>query len=376
MTSRIRLIPWVLAVGLVGATLVGANRLLQSDAPKSGAAPAVAPTGASGVTVLGTVASDPPESPVGPPAVAAIMTVAEVFAREGQIVKAGDPLVQFDDRLVRPKLAQAEGAVKAAQELLAKAGVAKQVHAVRVEGQQIAVDTADAELKRAEESLAIGRRQFERVLDLRDPITGRAYTEAERQEKRADNLELRKGESDFNILKAKAAGERKTLEGLKLTPVDADIRAAAAQVEQAEGAVADARANVDACLVKARLPGVIEHVYAAPGMTYGPAERRPVLWLIPAGKRVVRAEVEAEFAFRVADKVGRPVTVYDATNFDISYPGIVREVGTAYLPKRSAGDGFALHPVKVLECLVEVPDPTPAGKPPLRVGQPVRVSFP
>ncbi len=374
MTSRIRLIPWVVGVGLVGATLLGANHLLQSDAPKAGAAPAVAPTGAAGVTVLGTVASDPPESPVGPPAVAGLMTVATVFVREGQAVKAGDPLVQFDDALVKPKLAQAEAAVKAARELVAKAQVQKQVHAVQVEGQQIAVETADAEVRRADDSVAIARRDYNKYLDAPN-VDRRVYTEAEKQAKQAENLDIRQAESSVNVLRAKAAGERKKLDGLKLTPVDADIRAAAAQVEQAEGAVADARANVDACLVKARLAGTIEQVSAAPGMTYGPAERRPVLWLIPAGKRVVRAEVEAEFAFRVADKAGRPVTVYDATNFGISYPGVVKEVGTAYLPKRSAGDGFALHPVKVLECLIEVPDPAPAGKSPLRVGQPVRVSF-
>jgi hypothetical protein len=51
-------------------------------------------------------------------------------------------------------------------------------------------------------------------------------------------------------------------------------------------------------------------------------------------------------------------------------------VGTAFVAKRSAPGALALDPPKALECVVELPDPAPAGKPPLRVNQPVRVIFP
>ena len=116
-------------------------------------------------------------------------------------------------------------------------------------------------------------------------------------------------------------------------------------------------------------------VHAAPGMTFGPSTRTPVLWLLPSGKRVVRAEVEAEFAYKIAEKEGRKVTIYDGSNFTLVYEGTLRRISTGYLPKRSQVDSLTVNPTKVLECTIEVTDPTPPGKPPLRIGQPVRVSF-
>jgi hypothetical protein len=110
-------------------------------------------------------------------------------------------------------------------------------------------------------------------------------------------------------------------------------------------------------------------------MTYGPSSRSPVLILVPAGKRVVRAEVQAEFAYKMAGAEGKKVTVYDDTNFALTYPGTVRWVATAFLPKRSSDALLSVNPSRVLEVLIDVADPAPAGKAPLRVGQPVRVAF-
>ena len=101
----------------------------------------------------------------------------------------------------------------------------------------------------------------------------------------------------------------------------------------------------------------------------------PVLILVPAGKRIVRAEVQAEFAYKVADTVSKKVTVFDDTNFALTYEGTVRRVATSYLPRRAADVALTVSPTKILEVEIEIADPAPPGKPPLRVGQPVRVSF-
>ena len=177
-------------------------------------------------------------------------------------------------------------------------------------------------------------------------------------------------------MRAKIDGEELKLQGLKLTPVDADVRAATAKIAQFTATVADAQNALDACTLKARVAGVVERIYATPGQTFGPGSRAPVLWIVPAGKRIVRAEVESEFAPRVADKEGTKVSITDSSNFAVTYEGTVRRVGTAFLAKRSQQDALALAPTYVLECVIDVTDPAPPGKPPLRVGQPVRVSFP
>jgi hypothetical protein len=89
---------------------------------------------------------------------------------------------------------------------------------------------------------------------------------------------------------------------------------------------------------------------------------------------VVRAEVEAEFAHRVGlDLRGKTVTIVDRTDPKLTYPGGVRRVGTTFLQKR--GTENLISDTRVLEVVIEVKNSTPAGKPPLRVGQRVRVNL-
>ena len=377
--NRWRLVPWALGVGLLAVSLLGANRLLDPDGKAKTAAPPP-PTGPAldgGVIVLGTVDSDPPPVKVGPPGVGMQLTATKVFVKDGDVVKEGDPLVQFDDSIFQAELRVAQAGLAAAAEDKAKADVAKKVHEITLVRQQDAIKQAADALKTAEDALRVGRQTLEATLNAERVFgdNNRPLTEAEKQERRDKNLELLQAAARVSELRARLEDERKKLDALQLTPVDADIKRAEAQVRAMEAKIQEAQAYIDMCLVKALRAGVAEHVFAAPGMTFGPSTRDPLLWLIPTGGRVVRAEVEAEFAYKVADKVGAPVTVYDHNNFALTYPGVVKRVGTAFLPKRTISDALVVNPSKVLECLIEVTDPAPPGKPPLRVGQPVRVSF-
>ena len=377
MTMRWKALPWAAGVVLLAGTLLGARLLDPTDGSPRGVAPAKpAPAVGGGVTVLGSVMSDPPEAPVGPPALAALLTVDKLLVTEGQTVAVGDPLVKFDDTQVREKLPQAQAGLAAAREEYVKAEAQKAGLQLQLQGQELTIRTLRANLKEGEEEYRIASVQFERVLDLKLPTTGTLRTPAEKVADRSENLELRKASEALNNLRAKIDGEELKLQGLKLTPVDADVRAASAKIAQYTATVAEAQGALDACTLKARVAGVVERVYATPGQTFGPAVRSPVLWIVPSGKRVVRAEVESEFAPRVSDKEGTKVSITDSNNFTYTYEGVVRRVGTAFLARRSQQDALALTPTYVLECLIDVTDATPPGKPSLRVGQPVRVSFP
>ena len=376
MTMRWKALPWAAGVVLLAGTLLGARLLDPPDGSPKGAAPAKPAAAVGGVTVLGSVMSDPPEAPVGPPALAALLTVDKLLVTEGQAVAVGDPLVKFDDAQVRDKLPQAQAGLAAAREELVKAEAQKAGLTLQLQAQELTVKTLRANLKEGEEEYKIASSQFERVLDLKLPTTGAFRTAAEKVADRGENLELRKANESLNNLRAKIDGEELKLQGLKLTPVDADVRAATAKIALYTATVAEAKSALDACTLKARVAGVVERIYATPGQTFGPAVRSPVLWIVPSGKRVVRAEVESEFAPRVSDKEGTKVSITDSNNFTFTYEGVVRRVGTAFLAKRSQQDALALTPTYVLECLIDVTDAAPPGKPPLRVGQPVRVTFP
>ncbi len=155
------------------------------------------------------------------------------------------------------------------------------------------------------------------------------------------------------------------------------VKQAEAGVKQAEAEVAKAQSAIDLCTVTAKTAGTIEQLTISPGSTLGISSRTPALWLIPGGSRVVRAEVEADFAHRVTpDLIGKEVTIFDHTDPKLTYKGTVRWIGGTFLPKRTAGDNpLAANDTRVLETVVEVADPSPAGKPPLRIGQRVRVSL-
>jgi multidrug resistance efflux pump len=378
---RFKAVPWVLGVCLVAASLIGANRLLH---PTSAASPGHAPADKSaspelkgGVILLGHVDADPAVVPVGPPISVSLALVDKVLVAEGDHVKPGQALVQFDDSLLRPKLQQAQAALAQAVELSKKAELQKQSHAIDVSRQQGAIQAAEQRLKLAEDSLRSARENAERLLNTTNPITNRPYTPAEKARRLREDPDLAKLEGLVIELRAKAEDERKKLQALAVagTAAESDIRAAAEKVKQAQGAVAEAQAAIDACRVTAKVAGVVEQVAAVAGMTYGPTSRAPLMLVVPAKGRVVRAEVEPEFASKLVGAEGKHVKVYDHNNFALVYDGVVRRVSTAFLPKRGSGEALVASPTRVLECLIDLPDPNPPGQPPLRVGQPVRVSF-
>jgi hypothetical protein len=111
------------------------------------------------------------------------------------------------------------------------------------------------------------------------------------------------------------------------------------------------------------------------GTTLGVGTRDPALWLVPGGSRIVRAEVEAEFAHRVTnDLLDKEVVIKDHTDQSLTYRGKVVRIGDTFMPKHSP-EGILGNDTRVLPVEIEVLDAKPKGKPPLRVGQRVRVQL-
>ncbi|MCZ2342152.1 MAG: HlyD family secretion protein [Bacteroidales bacterium] len=377
-----RAIALAFGVSLAAAVLVGADRLLERGAGTTtatgGAVQQVSGTAPhpGGVIVLGTVGPDP--IGIGQPAVAAMVTVSKVLAKDGDVVQPGTPLVQFEDRMVRAKLAQARAELAAAEQDLIKADVQIQVHALQLELQQLAITAAKDDLTAAEAGYKATRDALDRVLDAeRNLNTNQPLSDAEKQRRRDENAELQKTKALVTQLQHKVESEKMKLNLHRLDPVNATRTQAAAKVERLKATITEAEAAIDTCLIRSPIAGTIEQMLATPGMTYGPSSRNPLAWLVPSGNLIVRAEVEAEFANRVAGSMGKKVIIYDHNNFQLTYEGTVTRVGTAFLPKRTVGEVLAVTPgTRVLECVIDVADPAPTGRPPLRVGQPVRVSFP
>jgi multidrug resistance efflux pump len=99
------------------------------------------------------------------------------------------------------------------------------------------------------------------------------------------------------------------------------------------------------------------------GDVLGPNPKHPALLFCPASERIIRAEVEQEFARDVA--VGQKARIEDDANEGSKWNGTVTQVSDWYSQRRSP----LLEPLQFNEVIIR-PE---KGKDPLRIGQRVRV---
>lgn len=377
--------PVLLVVGglLVIGSLFGARLLATGtgDGPKT-ANPTNGKTG-SGPVVIGFVDSDPSPVAYGLPPVLQSGQIVEVCVKEGQAVEVGADLFKFDTSLQTADLRRAESLVGKAKAEEGKARGALKAHEQTVALQTLAVSTAKFKFDTGievyniyEKALREGflKQQGWDKLPQLTPTQQQTITDQVNSDPK--RLELQRtrdvAEQEWKYEKAKLD----EVIAAKATRLDPILAEATAGVEQADAEVAKAKKAIELCTVTAKTAGVVEQILVREGAVLGISTRTPVLWLVPAGPRVVRAEVEAEFAHRITpEMIGRPVTVYDHTDPKLTYRGTLLRVSGSYLPKRSAGENLLGTDTRVLEAVVHVADPAPAGLPPLRVGQKVKVNF-
>jgi multidrug resistance efflux pump len=297
--------------------------------------------------------------------------------REGATVNAGDVLVEFDPAQFVHQKGQADHAHTAALWTADQAAKKRNDHKLELKKAALAVEKADGDLKSAREFRDSTSEALEETLRLKDLAKGAVLDEEEKAIRRKRNVELQKAEvavrhADLAVRAAKLDEERLTAAS---AVVEADVSKANAQVAVVQAQIDQATAVIESFKLRAQVTGTVEQITVAEGMTVGPATRTPLMYLIPNGPRVVRAEVEAEFAHKIDAFLGKTVTIYDAHNFTNTYTGVAKRVNRAFLPKRFGGDSLVNAPTRSLECTIEVSDPAPPGKPPLRPGQPVRVTF-
>ncbi|MDB5309498.1 MAG: hypothetical protein JWO38_3700 [Gemmataceae bacterium] len=337
-----------------------------------------------GTIFLGFVDSDPPPVSHGLPPVLQSGEVEKVFVNTGDEVKVrtfvlwgrtvrvGDPLYKFNTTLQEDDLKQARQVVEVARVKVRQAKALEQQHKTKIALQKQKLAGAELRVNRTQEGYHVYYRNLRAA---KEDQFGRDKKELIEQAMK-DDPKLFELETAYLTAERERDVEKATLDALETTDIGAAVAEAEAEVKRYQTVADKADTAVELCTVRAKVAGTVERVNISPGDTLGISTRIPAVILVPAGPRVVRAEVEADFAHKVGpDKKGKEVTIYDNSDAKLTYTGVVRQIGTTFLPKRSTGDGFIQNETRVLEVVVDVPDPNPPGKPPLRVGQRVRVKF-
>jgi multidrug resistance efflux pump len=334
---------WVLAAVLLVGCATGTTWLLSSHPSETPpATPAPAPSEWD-VVCTGLV-----DVEGGVAALTLPGRVVAVPVVEGQHVDAGAALVKFDDRLAAGRLEEAEAGVAAAELAVGEARKLPQQHAARRTQQQAAADAAGHRVEAARAALARKREL-------------RALNQLSQEEVTAAEALLAEAESGERAERARLAELDLVDPTAKLRQAEVELRVAGARRDQARQALAD-------CVLRAPRPGTVLRINFAVGDLLG-LNPQAVLTFRPDGPLVVRAEVEQEFAGRVA--TGRRVTIQDDANPDgPRWTGQVERLSDWITRRRSVLlEPDQINDVRTMEAVIRIDD----GQPPLRIGQRVRL---
>jgi multidrug resistance efflux pump len=170
--------------------------------------------------------------------------------------------------------------------------------------------------------------------------------------------------------RAALRAEEKRLEELRLNEPHLDVARAEANVESRQARLDQALLALEQCDLKAPADGTVLRVLVRPGEVLGGQPRQPAVWFCPETARIVRAEVDQEFGYRVAP--GQPAVVRDDSTSGPTWRGKVYRVSDWFTHRRSIlQEPLQLNDVRTLECLIAI-EP---GQVPLRIGQRVLVTL-
>ncbi|HEX8915974.1 MAG TPA: HlyD family efflux transporter periplasmic adaptor subunit [Humisphaera sp.] len=223
---------------------------------------------------VGTVAARPARNkqPAGgatlsPPAAG---VVAAVHVEVGKAVKAGQPVVQLDDRVARSAEEQADAALAQAEASLAALKATP-----RPEQLQIAELTA----AKSQSALEFAQHTYDRLRTLAadQGVSGKSVEQAAQ---------------DLATARTELAVSQKQLALLKASPTPEDLRQEQSKVAQATAALATARAQRNLTTIVSPIDATVVAVWATVGEAADPA--RPLVQLLATDRMSVDVAVPAD----------------------------------------------------------------------------------
>ena len=284
--------------------------------------------------------------------------VATILVRENEEVAAGTSLLRLDDRMARFQLDEANAAYETAQIQLAQARRMPDQHRVKMAQQQAAIRAARQRLLEAKHAVAAKENQ-QRLHDIGryrpDPVVAEQVAAARANVEQVEAME------QAELEKAKE---------LELQDPEADVRRATADVATREAHLAQARPDARGVYLDRPLDGTILRILVGPGHLVTSHARQSAIEFCPRAERIIRVEVDQEFAARVA--LGQSALIKDDVNDGTTWRGRLARISDWYTQRRViTDDPLHLKDVRTLECLITL-EP---GQPAIRIGQRVRVKI-
>jgi membrane fusion protein (multidrug efflux system) len=349
-TKYVRLSIFVVAVALLAVSLVGANLALTGRAEGDGKKeetrevfkPPVSDDGAVCIAYVDVEERVRDLYPTHPG------KVVDVLVREGQRVTRGTVLFRMEDQPARALVAQAKADLRASESRLNDARKLPNKHQLDI-AQQRQVIVAKQQLLSAER---IAQKRVEKLVK----VGGASQEEVDAAPHKVKASEALVAVEEENLRKLELIDP-----GTDVSRAEADLAAKQAQLDSAEFALAE-------CSIKAPADGEILRLLVGAGEMLGSLPKQPAVQFLPAGPRIVRAEVEQEFANRVSK--GQSASVQDDSKAGPTWHGKVVRISDWYTHRRSiVQEPLQFNDVRTLECIIEL-DPQ---KEMPRIGQRMRV---
>jgi len=330
---------------LTAAGVAGRGAFFRSPGADSSPAPGHTGGVAAGMVCFGCVDVEPSCTPLYPLQPG---RVTRVLARENEKLSNGAAILTLDDAAVCARVAEARAALGGAEAQLELARQAPARHAARLAAQQDAIAALGHHLSAARR-LLVHKRQLASSDLLNPDETAAAEDQVKELEKTID-------------------AERNKLAELHLHIPGAEVRRAEAEVGVMQARLRQAELALEECTVRAPQAGAVVRILVGAGEVLAVPPRQPAVLFAPDGPRIVRAEVEQEFARRLT--VGQTVCVQDDVDSSLRWRGRVTRLSDWYLQRRSVLlEPSRFNDARTLECIVTLEDSAPQ----LRIGQRVRV---
>ncbi len=259
--------------------------------------------------------------------------VLSVSAEEGKEVKINQEILRLDDSIAQNRLQQAQSAVKLAEVDRDRAKLDAERFPNQLKAREALVEAAGQQVIAAEKGLE-GRKALSGV-------------------SKPGEAELAVMEAQVNQLKEFKKSEDLQLADLKKMKTKLMEDAAEARLSAAQADLALARKAVDDCVISAPGPGILLRLQANKGGMLMPGYT-PSIVFAPAGKLIVRAEVDQEFLGKV--KVGQAAIILDDSRIQSpTWNGKVLSISRWVAQRRAfILDPGEINDVRTLECVIEL----------------------
>jgi multidrug resistance efflux pump len=276
--------------------------------------------------------------------------VVDMPVKEGQEVEKGEVLLRLDDQLAKIQLAEAKLALAVAEKRVAQAKELRDQQEKRIKMQ-------DAAIAAMKSKLAAARAQADKAKRYKEERKGVTAEDVQIAERVADEADAGVKAELAKMALVRAMSPASTIDLAEL-----DVEVKKQDVKKAELAVRE-------CTLVAPVKGKLLRRLVNIGETLGASPRHPALEFCPSTDRIVRAEVEQEFAGKLA--VGMKARIEDDATGGGEWHGKVLRISDWYTQRRAIlFEPMQFNDVRTLEVIIQLDRD---AKNPLRIGQRVRV---